>query len=191
MTGPSPENDRWSFRLTALIPAALFLLIAGFFVVAVFQGDPSRVPSPLVGREVPQFSLPAIEGVDRPGISTSDFAQGEPVIVNVWASWCVPCRDEHAVLSDLRQMSGVPIYGLNYKDTKDGARQFLAELGNPFTRVGWDEKGRVGIDWGVYGVPETYIVDGRGLIIYKYVGPLTPQIVAEEVLPALQAASAN
>lgn len=176
-------------RWGALVPAGLFLIIAAFFLVAVFRGDPSRVPSPLIGRVVPEFSLPAIAGTDRPGLATADFAQGMPVIVNVWASWCVPCRDEHAILSELKKLTDAPIYGLNYKDSAEAAKNFLAELGNPFTRIGADAKGRVAIDWGVYGVPETYIVDGKGHIAYKHVGPLTAQIVDEEILPALRAAS--
>jgi cytochrome c biogenesis protein CcmG/thiol:disulfide interchange protein DsbE len=179
------RNIRWG----ALAPAAVFLALAGFFLVAVFRGDPSLVPSPLIGREVPQFSLPGIGGVDRPGLSTSDFGQGQPVIVNVWASWCVPCRDEHQVLESLKRLTTAPIYGLNYKDTAEGARSFLEELGNPFTRIGADTKGRVAIDWGVYGVPETYIVDGKGHIAYKHVGPLTPEIIDAEILPLLRAAS--
>jgi cytochrome c biogenesis protein CcmG/thiol:disulfide interchange protein DsbE len=189
MNGSSSSSDRRSFRWGALIPAAAFFLVAGFFLVAVFRGDPSTVPSPLIGRAIPEFSLPAIDGVDRPGMATSDFAQGKPVIVNVWASWCIPCREEHAVLSELKKMTDVPIYGLNYKDSAEGAQQFLAELGNPFARIGADAKGRVGLDWGVYGVPETYVVDGHGHIAYKHVGPLTPEIVDGEILPALRSVS--
>ncbi|MDO8411955.1 MAG: DsbE family thiol:disulfide interchange protein [Phenylobacterium sp.] len=179
------------FRWGALIPAALFLVVAGFFLIAIFRGDPSRVPSPLIGRAVPVFSLPAIEGIDRLGFETADFAHGTPVIVNVWASWCVPCRDEHAVLSELKKLTDAPIYGLNYKDSAESAKRFLTELGNPFARIGADVKGRVALDWGVYGVPETYIIDGKGHIAYKHVGPLTAQIVDDEILPALRAASAR
>ncbi|MFZ3033906.1 MAG: DsbE family thiol:disulfide interchange protein [Parvibaculum sp.] len=179
------KNVRWG----ALVPAAVFLVMAGLFLVAVFRGDPSRVPSALIGRNVPEFSLSPIPGVDRPGLATSDFGGGQPVIVNVWASWCVPCRDEYPVLSALKRMTKAPIYGLNYKDSAESARGFLEELGNPFTRIGADTKGRVSIDWGVYGVPETYIVDGKGHITYKHVGPLTPEIVDSEILPLLRTAS--
>ena len=179
------KNVRWG----ALIPAAVFLVMAGLFLVAVFRGDPSRVPSALIGRNVPEFSLSPIAGVDRPGLATSDFGKGQPVIVNVWASWCVPCRDEYPVLNALKRLTNAPIYGLNYKDSAEGARGFLEELGNPFTRIGADTKGRVSIDWGVYGVPETYIVDGKGHIAYKHVGPLTPEIVDSEILPLLRTAS--
>ena len=179
------KNVRWG----ALIPAGVFLVMAGLFLVAVFRGDPSRLPSALIGRSVPEFSLPPIPGVDRPGLASTDFGHGQPVIVNVWASWCVPCRDEYPVLSALKRMTKAPIYGLNYKDSDEGARGFLEELGNPFTRIGADTKGRVSIDWGVYGVPETYIVDGKGHIAYKHVGPLTPEVVDTEILPLLRTAS--
>ena len=179
------KNVRWG----ALIPAAVFLVMAGLFLIAVFRGDPSRLPSALIGRSVPEFSLPPISGVDRPGLASTDFGHGQPVIVNVWASWCVPCRDEYPVLSALKRMTKAPIYGLNYKDSAEGARGFLEELGNPFTRIGADTKGRISIDWGVYGVPETYIVDGKGHIAYKHVGPLTPEVVDSEILPLLRTAS--
>ncbi|MGB3808688.1 MAG: DsbE family thiol:disulfide interchange protein [Parvibaculum sp.] len=178
-------------RLRALIPAGLFLIFATLFLIAVFRGDPSRVPSALIGRYVPTFSLPPVEGLGLPGLSDADFGKGEPVIVNVWASWCVPCREEHSVLTELKGLTTSPIYGINYKDAPDAARRFLGELGNPFTRVGADAKGRTSIDWGVYGVPETYIVDGKGRIAYKHVGPLTPKIVDAEILPALRAATAR
>jgi cytochrome c biogenesis protein CcmG/thiol:disulfide interchange protein DsbE len=178
-------------RLGALVPAGIFLVIAGFFLVAIFHGDPSRLPSALIGREVPVFDLPSVEGLDRPGLSSRDFGQDEAAIVNVWASWCVPCRDEHPVLIELKRMAGVPLYGINYKDAPEAAGRFLGELGNPFERVGADRSGRVGIDWGVYGVPETYVVDGKGRIAYKHVGPLTLQAVKDEILPALERAQAG
>lgn len=175
-------------RLAALIPAGIFLLVAGFFLVAVFRGDPSRVPSALIGRYVPDFTLAPVEGLDRPGLSKGDFGGGTPAIVNVFASWCVPCREEHPVLVELRKLTSAPLYGINYKDDPEAARRFLGELGDPFARVGADPTGRTSIDWGVYGVPETYIVDGRGRIAYKHVGPLTPKIVDDEILPALKSA---
>lgn len=175
-------------RLAALIPAGIFALIAGFFLVAVFRGDPSHVPSALIGRYVPDFELPAVAGLDRPGLESKDFGQGKPVIVNVFASWCVPCREEHPVLVELKRLTASPLYAINYKDDPEAARRFLGELGDPFERVGADRAGRVSIDWGVYGVPETYIIDGKGRIAYKHVGPLTPDIVDEEILPALKVA---
>lgn len=176
-------------RLGALVPAGLFLVIAGFFLVAIFHGDPSRVPSALIGRYVPPFSLPPVAGLDRPGVGTGDFGKGTPVVVNVWASWCVPCREEHAVLMELKGLTTAPLYGINYKDDGEAARRFLGELGDPFTRIGADASGRTSIDWGVYGVPETYIVDGHGRIAYKHVGPLTPKIIDDEILPAIKGAA--
>lgn len=176
------------FRLAALVPVAIFLVLAGLFFVAIYRGDPSQVPSALIGRYVPEFDLAPVEGIDRPGISAADFGKGGPVVVNVWASWCVPCRDEMPLLVELRHIAGVPLYGLNYKDDPAAARRFLAELGNPFDRIGRDDTGRAAIEWGVYGVPETYIVDGNGRIAFKHIGPLTPEAVADAILPALQAA---
>lgn len=176
------------FRVVALVPVAIFLLLAGFFFVAIYRGDPSRVPSALIGRYVPEFELPAVPGLDRPGLSTADFAGGTPVIVNVWASWCIPCRTEMPLLVELRRVANVPLYGINYKDDPAAARRFLAEFGNPFDRIGRDAAGRASIEWGVYGVPETYVVDGNGRIALKHVGEVTPEAVAELILPALQAA---
>jgi len=175
------------FRLLALIPVAIFLILAGVFFAAIYRGDPSRVPSALIGRYVPDFSLEPVEGLGRPGVSTADFGQGVPVIVNVWASWCVPCRDEMPLLVELRRIADVPLYGLNYKDDPAAARRFLDNLGNPFDRIGSDDSGRAAIEWGVYGVPETYIVDGNGRIAFKHIGVLTPESVADDILPALQA----
>ncbi|PKQ05147.1 MAG: DsbE family thiol:disulfide interchange protein [Alphaproteobacteria bacterium HGW-Alphaproteobacteria-12] len=176
------------FRLAAVVPVAIFIVLAGIFLLAIYRGDPARVPSALIGRYVPDFDLPPVEGIDRPGMSTSDFGKGEPVIVNVWASWCVPCRDEMPLLVELRRIAGVGLYGINYKDDPAAARRFLAELGNPFDRIGRDSTGRAAIEWGVYGVPETYIVDGNGRIAFKHIGPLTPEAIAGQILPALQAA---
>ncbi|MDO8837715.1 MAG: DsbE family thiol:disulfide interchange protein [Parvibaculum sp.] len=176
------------FRLAALVPVALFLLLAGFFFVAIYRGDPSRVPSALIGRYVPEFELPAVPGLDQPGLATADFGTGTPVIVNVWGSWCVPCRVEMPLLVELRRVADVPLYGINYKDDPAAARRFLAELGNPFDRIGRDQTGRASIEWGVYGVPETYVIDGNGRIALKHVGAVTPEAIAEQILPALQAA---
>lgn len=178
----------WRPRLVAIVPIALFLILAGLFLTAIYRGDPSRLPSALVGRYVPTFDLPAVAGLDVPGLSSQDFGTGQPMVVNVWASWCVPCREEHSVLVALKGLTDAPIVGLNYKDDAESATRFLGTLGNPFTQVGADTTGRVSIDWGVYGVPETYVVDGRGLIVYKHVGPLTPEALETEILPALKQA---
>jgi cytochrome c biogenesis protein CcmG/thiol:disulfide interchange protein DsbE len=177
------------FRLVAVLPVLVFLLLAGIFYAAIFHGgDPSEVPSALIGRYVPEFELPPVDGLDRPGLSSADFGEGSPAIVNVWASWCVPCRTEMPLLVELASVAGVPLHGINYKDDPAAARRFLAELGNPFDRIGKDATGRAAIDWGVYGVPETYVIDKNGRIALKHVGPLTPDAIADQLLPALRAA---
>lgn len=174
----------------ALIPAAVFFVLAGFFLVALFSGDPSRVPSALIGREVPVFDLPKVDGLPQPGLGDGDLRDGRASIVNVWASWCVPCREEMPMLVDFRKNHpDVPLYGINYKDDPRAARRFLMELGDPFDRIGADAKGQTSIDWGVYGVPETYVVDGKGRIALKHVGPLTPESIENDILPALRAAT--
>ena len=178
-------------RLSALLPVVGFAGLAALFYVAIFGGDPSEVPSALLDRPVPVFDLPAVENVGVGGFANSDLAQGRVSVVNVWASWCVPCRTEHAFLEELKALSGAPIYGLNYKDDPDAAQRFLATLGNPFERVGADTSGRVAIDWGVYGVPETFVVDGEGKIVLKHVGPINSAIIADKILPAIEAARAG
>jgi len=164
-----------------------FVAFAGILLFAILRGgDASIVPSALIGRPVPAFDLPALAGIDVPGLTTSDFANGEVIVLNVWASWCVPCRAEHPVLQRLVSREGVTLYGINYKDDAGAAARFLRQLGNPFARIGADESGRVGLDWGVYGVPETYIVDGEGRIAYKHVGALTPDAMEKRFLPAFR-----
>lgn len=173
-------------RPASLIPAAIFLILAGLFYLAVLRGDPSRVPSALIGKPVPEFDLQPLAGIDTPSLRSEDFRKGKRVVLNVFASWCVPCRAEHPLLTDLKRLSGAPLYGLNYKDDAKAAGRFLAELGNPFDRIGADRSGAAAIDWGVYGVPETYIVGGDGRILYKHVGPLTEDVIKNEMLPVLK-----
>src|SRR5690606_22948784 len=152
------------------------------------------VPSALIGRPVPAFSLPPLEGLSGPGgapvpgFSDAELKRGEVTIVNVWASWCAPCRQEHPLLMELAAEPGVRLLGLNYKDNPENARRFLGALGNPFGAVGVDESGRAAIDWGVYGVPETFIVGPDGTIRHKHIGPLTPDSLSGTFLPALRAA---
>lgn len=177
-------------KLSTFLPVGGFLALAGLFLFAIFGGDPSELPSALVGKPVPDFALLAIEGVDAPGFTDEDLRQGEVIVMNVWASWCVPCRQEHPYLEALAEMSGAPIYGLNYKDGADAAQRFLATLGNPFQRVGADASGRVAIDWGVYGVPETFVVNGKGEIVLKHVGVLDPNVIETKIMPAIEAARA-
>lgn len=187
---------RKGFRGGFLLPLIIVAALVALFMVALQSGDPSRLPSALIGKPVPSFDLPAVEGLAEagmpmPGFSSADLATGEISIVNVWASWCGPCIQEHPYLTALKERHNLRLMGINYKDEPAAARRFLARLGNPFDAIGADITGRVAIDWGVYGVPETYIVDGRGQIVHKIVGPLTPEAIENVVLPAVtQARSA-
>lgn len=175
-------------RIFVLIPLVLFLGLAGLFLVQLLSGrDISTVPSALVGQAAPHTMLPPIEGLDRPGINSPEFG-GKVTLVNVWASWCAPCREEHPVLMALAQDSRFEIAGLNYKDRPENARRFLGDLGNPYTAVGADQAGRAAIDWGVYGVPETFLVGKDGTILYKHVGPLTAEAVQSALLPQIEKA---
>ena len=166
-------------RLIYLLPAALFVLLAAGFYVGLGI-DTNVLPSPLIDQPAPQFTLPPLADGQK-GFGTADL-QGHVSLVNTFASWCAPCRVEHPVLNALARTKRVAIYGINYKDKKDAALAWIGELGNPYTRIGADD-GRVGIDWGVYGVPETFIVDPSGHIRYKHVGPLTEADIAQTVLP--------
>lgn len=167
------------------LPLAVFAALAALFLVSLFNGDPQKLPTALLGKPVPAFNLPSIEGMPHvQGLSDSDLRQGRPVLLNVWASWCGPCRDEHDDLMAL-QAAGVPIYGLNYKDLPDAASRFLTTLGNPFEKIGADREGRVAIDFGVYGVPETFIISADGHIISRHAGPLDATFIANEIYPAM------
>lgn len=176
------------------LPLVLFALLAGLFFLRLFAGDASRLPSALIGKPAPTFELPALAGLENtPGLATADLRQGHVSLVNVFASWCVPCRQEHPVLMSIAQDStlrakGVALYGLSYKDEADNARGFLKEEGNPFTRIGVDPAGRTAIDFGVYGVPETFVIKGDGTIAYKFIGPLTPQALQTTLIPEIEKA---
>ena len=175
----------------ALLPVVVFAGLAVLFVVGLNRGDPSHVPSVLIGKPAPEFDLPPLEGLTRqgapvPGFATADLAQGQVTLVNIWASWCVPCRDEHPHLMALSEMEGVRLVGINYKDDPENARRFLGALGLPYATVGVDSSGRTFVDWGAYGVPETFLVDGRGIIRYKYIGPITPEALDESLLPRIE-----
>lgn len=181
----APKKPR---RLFVLLPLAAFLALAAVFLMQLFSGrDISVVPSALIGSPAPQTKLPPLEGIDLPGLDSSTFA-GKVTLVNVFASWCGPCREEHPVLVALAQDSRFDIAALNYKDRPENARRFLGELGNPFRAIGSDETGRTAIDWGVYGVPETFLVGKDGKILYKHVGPLTPEAVTGQLLPQIEKA---
>lgn len=171
-----------SRRLLFLIPLALFALVGGFLAVGLTR-DPGALPSALIDRPAPQFDLPPLAGRTQ-GLATADLSPG-PQLVNVFASWCVPCRIEHPLLMRLKQQ-GITIQGINYKDKPEDAVAFLAEMGDPFARIGSDRDGRVGIEWGVYGVPETYVIDRQGRIAYRHVGPLQPRDLERAILPLLE-----
>lgn len=177
-----------------LLPFLVFAALAGLFFFALEKGgDPSKLPSVLVGKPAPQFALPPVDGlVDArgpvPGFSRDDLTQGKVSVVNIWASWCVPCHQEHPLLSELKKAADIQLLGLNYKDAAISARRFIGRYGNPFDAIGADRQGRVAIDWGVYGVPETFVVDGRGKIVFKLVGPITKENLVEELLPAIDKA---
>jgi cytochrome c biogenesis protein CcmG, thiol:disulfide interchange protein DsbE len=181
-------------RLLVLLPLFAFLALAVLFYFGLHAGDPSRIPSALIGREAPATDLPAVAGLERngqpmPGITPADF-KGAVTILNVWASWCVPCRDEASLLVRLAGDKRIRLVGINYKDKPDNARQFLARYGNPFVASGADTSGRAAIEWGVYGVPETFIVGRDGRIAYKLVGPLTPENLERVVKPEIEKALA-
>jgi cytochrome c biogenesis protein CcmG/thiol:disulfide interchange protein DsbE len=170
-------------RLLAMLPLAIATLLGGAFYWGLWNKD-DRLPSTLIGRPVPEFALPPIEGRDD-GLSSEDL-RGEVSIVNVWASWCVPCRVEMPLLVELAATGSVPIHGINHRDARGAALGFLAELGDPYTRIGADRNGRVSIDWGVYGLPETFVIDGDGRIAYKHVGPFDRRALDEKILPVVR-----
>jgi cytochrome c biogenesis protein CcmG/thiol:disulfide interchange protein DsbE len=163
-----------------LWPLAVFILLVGFLAVGLKQ-DPREVPSPLVGKPAPAFDLPVLQQ-DGKRFSPGDM-RGKLWLLNVWASWCVSCRDEHPVLLDLAKRGLLPVLGLNYKDKGDDATAWLKQFGNPYELSVVDADGRIGIDYGVYGVPETYLIDAEGVIRYKQIGPITPAVLEQKILP--------
>lgn len=178
-------------RWLALLPLAIFAALAAVFFLQLVSGrDAAVVPSALIGAQAPETVLPPLEGLDRPGFDTMQL-EGKVTLVNVFASWCAPCRVEHPLLMALAQDKRIQIAGLNYKDEAENARRFLGELGNPYGMVGVDPRGRAAIDWGVYGVPETFVVGKDGSILYKHVGPLTPEAIAARIVPAVEDALAR
>ncbi len=190
MSEPLTAPPRTPLRF---LPLILFALLAGLFLIRLFAGDASRIPSALIGKPAPTFELPPLSGLGTPGLSTADLSSGHVSLVNIFASWCAPCRQEHATLLALAQDEklkgkGVELYGLSYKDEAAKALGFLQEEGNPFRRVGVDPAGRTAIDFGVYGVPETFVVKGDGTIAYKFIGPLTPSAAATVLIPEIEKA---
>jgi cytochrome c biogenesis protein CcmG/thiol:disulfide interchange protein DsbE len=174
----------------ALLPLLVFLGLAGLLLSQLLSGrDTSVIPSALIGAPAPQTALAPVDGIDRPGFYPATFG-GEVTLVNVWASWCAPCREEHPLLMQLAQDERIKIAGINYKDSAANAARFLSELGNPFAAVGADSNGRAAIEWGVYGVPETFLVGRDGRIAFKHVGPLSAEAVQSALMPEIEKAVA-
>lgn len=189
-----PEKSAWRRRLIVFIPLVAFLALAALFMLRLGAGDPSRIPSALIGQPAPQTDLPPLPGLERdgkpvPGLVSADF-KGEVTALNVWASWCVPCRDEAPLLMALAADRRIRVVGINYKDQPDNARRFLGRYGNPFVANGTDANGRAAIEWGVYGVPETFVIGRDGRIAYKLIGPITPDNLDQSLKPAIEKALA-
>ena len=182
-------------RLLVLLPLVLFLGLAGLFYVRLGAGDVSVIPSALIGRDAPATDLPPVAGLERdgkpvPGLAAADF-KGAITVLNVWASWCVPCHDEAPLLVQLARDPRIRVVGINYKDQPDNARRFLGRYGNPFAASGADANGRAAIEWGVYGVPETFIIGRNGKIAYKLVGPVTLENIQQVLKPEIEKALAS
>ena len=195
MSAAPEPSARGKRNLLVMLPLIAFLALAGLFLYRLGTGDPSKLPSALIGRQAPTIDLPAIEGLTRdgkpvPGLSSATFA-GNVTLVNVWASWCVPCHDEAPLLDQMAKDKRFQIVGINYKDAPDNARRFLNRYGNPFAAAGADDKGRSSIDWGVYGVPETFLIGRNGAIAYKLVGPITPENLVKVLMPEIVKALAK
>jgi cytochrome c biogenesis protein CcmG/thiol:disulfide interchange protein DsbE len=175
-------------RLVFLLPLALFVALAAIFLIRLETvGNLEAVPSALVGKPAPAFDLPPLDGVARPGLAGTDF-KGAVTVVNVFASWCGPCRIEHPQLVELARDGRIRMVGINYKDVPANAVRFLDELGNPYAAIGVDRTGRTAIDWGVYGVPETFVVDADGIIRHKHIGPIDAASLEATIRPAIDAA---
>jgi cytochrome c biogenesis protein CcmG/thiol:disulfide interchange protein DsbE len=172
-------------RLLYIMPLSVFLVLAVYFAIGLTK-DPSILPSALIDKPVPEFSLPPIEGGPGKGFSSADLKGNGVSVVNVFASWCVPCRIEHPQITRLAGLKVATLYGLNFKDEPKAALKWLKQLGNPYAAIGADTKGRAAIDWGVYGIPETFIIDNGGVIRYKYVGPITARRLDRDILPIIK-----
>jgi len=173
------------------LPLAIFALMAIMLSFALRSGDPSRLPSVLVGKPAPAYDFPPLDGLSRdgrqvPGFARGDRTHGAPTVVNFFASWCTPCLQEHPVLKKLKADTGVRMVGINYKDRAPGGLRFLTRLGNPFDLVGTDNDGRGALEWGVYGMPETFILDGKGNIVYKHVGPIGEVDLQQKIIPVIK-----
>jgi cytochrome c biogenesis protein CcmG/thiol:disulfide interchange protein DsbE len=188
--GPTPSR-----RMLVFIPLAVFLALAALFMYRLGAGDPSRIPSALIGRLAPPTKLPPIPGLERdgkpvPGLDSADF-NGAVTVLNVWASWCIPCHEEAPFLLQLAADTRIRVVGINQKDNPDNARRFLGRYGNPFAGNGVDRSGRASIEWGVYGVPETFVIGRDGRIAYKLIGAITPDNLKRALLPVIEKALAE
>ena len=166
-------------------PPLIFAALAVMFWVGMGREDPNQLPTALAGREAPAVEIGALEG--KTGFTDADLRDGQVKLVNYWASWCAPCRVEHPNLEKLAQQ-GLTLYGVNYKDKPQNALKFLADLGDPYTAIGTDAEGRMALNWGVYGVPETYVIDGNGVIVARHAGPVTQRVIENTLMPAIEAA---
>jgi cytochrome c biogenesis protein CcmG, thiol:disulfide interchange protein DsbE len=194
-TVPDDQPDRKRRNVFIVLPLLAFIALAALFLYRLGTGDPSVLPSALIGHPAPVTDLPPLPGVERdgkpiPGVSNATF-QGAVTLVNVWASWCVPCRDEVPFLEQLSKDKRIQLVGINYKDAPEDARRFLNRFGNPFIANGRDASGRTSIDWGVYGVPETYVIGRDGRIAYKLVGPVTADNLVRTLEPEIAKAAAR
>jgi cytochrome c biogenesis protein CcmG/thiol:disulfide interchange protein DsbE len=169
--------------LKFVIPLVVFVLLASFFAAGLMH-DPREVPSPLIGKDAPAFRLEQLHDA-KLAFAPGDM-KGKVWLLNVWASWCVSCRVEHPLLVEISKEQRFPIVGLNYKDRREDGVAWLAKLGNPYALSAWDNEGRVGIDYGVYGVPESYVIDKQGVIRYKQIGPITPEALEKNILPLIR-----
>ncbi len=190
-SAPSAPSRR---KLALFLPLGVFALLAGLFFIRLYAGDASRLPSALIGKQAPAFVLPPLQGLDgASGLSGDDLRRGHVSVVNVFASWCAPCHVEHEWLMALAKDAGlaekgVTVAGLAYKDEPANAKKFLDDGGNPYALVGLDSAGRVAIDFGVYGVPETFVIRGDGTIAYKFIGPLTREALQATLIPEIEKA---
>jgi len=181
-------------RTVVLLPLLAFLALSALFMYRLGAGDPSRLPSALIGQPAPQTDLPPVAGLERdgkpaPGLDSATF-KGHVTVLNVWASWCIPCHDEAPLLVQLAADPRIQMAGINYKDQPDNARRFLGRHGNPFVANGADVNGRAAIEWGVYGVPETFVIGRDSRIVYKLIGPITPENLEKALKPAIEKALA-
>src|SRR6476646_4666154 len=189
------SDDKPKRRLAVLLPLVFFLALAALFFFRLGSGDPSHIPSALIGHPAPETNLAPVpgllarDGTQLPGVEAAGF-KGAVTLINVWASWCIPCRDEAPLLNTLSEDSRIRVVGINYKDQPDNARRFLGRYGNPFAAAGADGNGRASMEWGVYGVPETFLVGRDGKIAYKLVGPVTEANLERVLKPEIEKALA-